>query len=401
MITDEVVNPVRSCQESILGNVASLIKANEKQDQRLQRSLQREWNFPTSSAASPGESSFINLMIADSRHNIVYQSDDDSWLEVVTSPPTQDFSDLVRRPRAFIAAASPAMLQSQLSGIHAGQALITIALNRAADAGKFGDLCTALMNGTLPLGPAGEIVRGRLLVSDTGNVLPEAAREAGDKTAWLGRLLWLVSGNAGPELSLQQAREGNVVRLPSVAYRFSCAAQRIFANRMNDRTARPLIYKMDFDDHQARWMTFLQGMESRLPGITGTARLLLASLVFGLRRIIGVDKLPEGFEYRMAGIEALARFLVHRMANARAAILFSAEEAQKLLYKQKILTELSVGCLENRDIYRLLRRPAAICVPILLEMVTEGLLTRRGNKWELTKGAALPGKQYLPLPLEV
>jgi hypothetical protein len=401
MLLDEVVTPVGRRQNNILAHVGRLLKSDEEQDQRPIQSQPRAWNILKSGSPSEGESKFFSLMTVDPKNSLVPEGVDEAWLDVVDIAPNSNFLDLVRQPRAFIAAASPGILDRQLGGIHAGQALITIALNRASDAGRFGDLCSALINGAVPIGPSGETVRGRLLVTDPGNVLPEAARQAGDQTTWLGRLVWLVSGNAGPEPPPQHATGGKVVRLPNLPARFEYAAQRIFANRMNLRLTEPLIYKMDFSKNQVDWMEFLNDMESSLPGISGTARHLFASLVFGLRRIVEAIETPENFKYMVGGIEALARFLVRRMASVRAAIQFSAEEAQKRFWKQKILTNLSEGCFENRDVCRLLRRPVAICEPVLLEMATEGALVRRGKKWECVIGTALPGNQHLQLPLEV
>jgi hypothetical protein len=401
MIRDEVVTPVGRFQNNILAHVGRLLESDKEQNQRPLQSLAREWNILRSGSPSEGESKFFGLMTLDARQNNVPEGVDDAWLDVVDIAPNPNFHDMVRSPRAFIAAASPKMLDRQLGGIHAGQAFITIALNRASDAGRFGELCLALMNGLTPLGPSGETTRGRLLVTDPGNVLPEAARQAGDQTTWLGRLLWLVSGNAGPELPPQQPTGGKLVRLTRVSARFNHAVQRIFANRMNPRRTEPLIYKMDFTQNQIRWMEFLEEMESSLPGISGTARHLFAALVFGLRRIFEAAETPQDFNDIVSGIEALARFLIRRMASARAAILFSAVDAQKRFWKQKILTNLAEGCFENRDVCRLLRQPVAICEPVLLEMATEGALARRGKKWECVIGAALPGSQSLRLPLEV
>jgi hypothetical protein len=387
MIRDEVVTPVGRFQNNILAHVGRLLESDKEQTERPLQSLAREWNILKSGSPSAGESKFHGLMTLDPKSNLVPEGVDDAWLDVVDIAPNPNFHDMVRSPRAFIAAASPGMLDRQLGGIHAGQAFITIALNRASDAGRFGELCLALMNGLTPLGPSGETTGGRLLVTDPGNVLPEAARQAGDQTTWLGRLVWLVSGNAGPEPPPQDSAGDNVVRLPHVSARFRYAAQRIFAKRMNNRNPVPLIDQMDFTQNQIRWMEFLNEMKSSLPGIDGTARHLLASLVFGLRRLVGAERKPEGFKYHLAGIEALAQFLVRRMASARAANLFSAEEARKLRWKQRILTNLPEGCFDTRDAYRLLHLRADICEPVLHEMAAEGSLQRRGDKWERVIGA--------------
>ena len=40
----------------------------------------------------------------------------------------------------------------------------------------------------------------------------------------------------------------------------------------------PEMMEMEFEEAQAGWISFLRGLEPQFPGITGTARRLLATL---------------------------------------------------------------------------------------------------------------------------
>ena len=393
MVLNDVVMPVGRCQNNLLGQLDRLLKNDKAEEERALRNLARRWILSKSQTANTGENALLQLMIDDGELGPMIETREDQWTAVVGSAPSEHFGDLVRRPRAFIAAPTAALLNQQLAGVHRGQALVTIGLSRAADAAKFGKLCPALMDGLMPAGPFGDTVRGRLLVTVPASELSKAATAGGDETAWLGRLLWLVDGGHGPELMPQQGGDGKIVRLPNLTARFEYAVQRIFAKRLNSQNPEPVIDDSDFAPLQARWMSFLADMERNVPDISGMARSLFASLLFGLGRLVGAEKTPEGFIYYMAGIEGLARHVIRRMANARSAILFSSEEEWKLRYKQRILAKLAEGPQDTRFLYRLFHLPASVCENLLAEIEADNRVKRCGRQWERVEGATLPGDQ--------
>lgn len=399
MVLDEVVTSVGRCQDNLLSHLDRLLKDDKAEEKRNERNLSRRWELSGGPPANPGENSLLRLMTGDPELEPLTGSHEEEWAEVLSSSPSEHLGELVRCPRVFITGATPGLLDQQLPGARHGQALVAIGLNRASDVATFGNICTALMDGMVPAGPSGEAVRGRLLLTDPGGVLPVAAKADGDKTAWLSRLLWLVDGSAGPELPSEEAND-RTIPIPNLNARFDHAVRLILANRLNSRNPEPLIYDCDFAKTQARWMGFLRDMETHLPGIRGSTRCLLASLTFGLRRLVGAAETPEGFGYSHAGVEALARHLILRMANARAAIHFSAEEAERLSQKRKIFDKLAEGPLDTRTIYRP-RIPADRCRELLAELSEEGRVRRRDEMWERVKGATLPEERLRNLPLEV
>jgi hypothetical protein len=398
MIHDEVVAPVGRCQDTLLAQLRRLMEDDKTEAARNDRNLPRRWTLSNGSKASSGEDALFRLMTQGSDAARLIGTDEDDWVEAVTQQPSQRPGELIQRPRCFIAAPSPRLLEQQLADAHLGQALVAIGLDRATDAATFGDLCPALMDGLLPAGPSGQTIRGRLLVADRGGVLPGAAATTDCKTAWLGRLLPLVDGDAGPDFPSPRAGGENIVRLPDLSGRFERAVQRLFANRLNSGEPQPVIYECDLSETQARWMRFLADMERGLPGLTGTARRLLASLLFGLCRLVGAARKPEGFRYYRDGVEAFARHLVRRAANARAEILHAAELAQRKSQIERVYYKLSRGRAVTRAIYRDLRIPAAVCHAILSWLEEAAIALHDDGEWELAQGAQLDFREY-PVPL--
>jgi hypothetical protein len=122
----------------------------------------------------------------------------------------------------------------------------------------------------------------------------------------------------------------------------------------------------EFPESQARWMAFLKALEPECPGISGTARNLYATLIFGLALLVNATETADGFKWFTDDAEALARFLVQRMVNARAAMLHSAEDDLKQQQMEKILSKLADGPLELRDLVRKFHSlPTARCLESL------------------------------------
>lgn len=391
MVINGVVAPVSRSQDNLLAQLGRLMEDDRTEAGRNERNLPRRWELSKGPKSSAGEHAMSRLMTGDPDIGPLVGTDEDDWVEAVTRPPSQRPGDLVRRPRSFIAAPTPRLLEGLLADAHLGQALVVIGLDRAADATGFGELCPALMDGLLPAGPSGQTVRGRLLVTDRGGVLPGAA--GGDKTGWLARLLPLVGGDAGPDFPPPLAGDSNTVSLPDLDARYRHAVRLLFANRLNSRDPQPVIYGCDLSELQSRWMSFLADMERNLPGITGTARRLPASLLFGIQRLVGAAGTPEGFRYYRGGVEALARHLVCRAANARTATLRAAELAKRQSQIERIFWKLKAaqGRIQTRSIYHNLRRlSAADCREGLKWMEAARLACRvEADTWELVEGARL------------
>jgi hypothetical protein len=307
-------------------------------------------------------------------------------MEVLSEPPAHRLADLVRHPRSFIAAHTQNCLEKFLPDAHLGEALVSIGLTRAADAANLGDLCPSLMDGLFPGGPVGELVRGRLLVTDHGRVLREVAAAPNDRNGWLARLIWLVEGSAGPDAPSPPENGDDLIKLPNLTGRFEEAVRAMIANRLNSHKPRPLTYTFNISQEQIRWMKFLRTMEATLPGISGTARSLFSSLTFGLLRLVKTASVPQGFRFQIEGVLAFARFLIHRMAAARDEMLWSPEQARRLELKESLVDKLADGPQGVRRLTRRFHRlPMPLCNELLIELEEDGEAVLVGDQWKLAR----------------
>ena len=381
LVTDNVVTEVAICQNNLSAQVLRLM--GDKLADAQKKGL-KVVEFPSGPKANPSENALFLLEQKDSPFTIDVQ---ETWMEVLRSAPNPRIGDLVSQLKVYVTATGAADLLKQLTRLHGGRPFVSLGLNRSSDVAARGDTCTALIDGRFTTGLFGETAAGNLLITDPASVLAGAAKSDCDKTNWLGRMLWLVDGDAGPELP-DFPKEMTEVRLTNMGERFGTALHQAFAGRLNNHDAGTVVHELDTTKAQFRWVKFLKGMEKHLPGISGTARGLLPTLTFGLIELSHAKGLKR-LEVNLAGVEAFARHLVRRMAMARAAILFSADEAQKLKDMRRIFSTLGDKQMTNRDIYRTLTLPAAYCEELLLEMEAGDLVHRAGVRWGRAEGVTV------------
>jgi hypothetical protein len=373
-----VVTPVGRCQDNLLGQLTRLLKNDAAEGNKP---TPRQW-FLSKGQPNQGEKALLQIMTRDQDFPPLFGSVQDEWKQVLSEPPSPRVEDLVRRPRVFVTAHTRSHLEKLLPDAHQGEALVAIGLSRAADATRLDDLCPPLMDGMFPGGPAGELVRGRLLVTDQGGILREVAASTDAKHSWLGRLVWLVEGDAGPEAPPAGKTDG-LIRLSGVTHRFEEAVRSTLARRLNADEPQPIIYNQNLSPYQARWMEFLRDKESSLPGIRGIARSLFPSLVFGLARLTATG-VPKGFQYHLEGIEAFARFLIERMEAARNEMLWSPEQARRLRLKESMLEKLADGPQDTRALTRRFHSiPFSLCKELLSELEEDGDTVFVDGKWKL------------------
>ncbi|MEX2580597.1 MAG: hypothetical protein WD342_16185 [Verrucomicrobiales bacterium] len=381
LVIDEVVTPVGRCQDNLLAQLTRLLK-----DDATERAKEtpRQWVLSKGPQCNEGENALLQLMTRDSDLAPLMRSREDEWMSVLSEPPAHRLEDLVRHPRSFIAAHTQKCLEKLLPDAHLGEALVSIGLTRAADAANLGSTCPSLMDGMFPGGPAGELVRGRLIVTDHGRVLREVAAAPNDRNAWLGRLVWLVEGGTEPVAPSSSENEDDLIKLPNPTARFEEAVLAIIANRLDSHEPRPLIYTEDIAEVQTRWMRFLRSMDESLPGISGTARSFFCSLAFGLIRLAATSGVPKGFRFQIEGALAFACFLVRRMAAIRNEMFWSPEQARRVELKKKLVERLAdgpqeVGCL----IRRFHRLRVSLCNELLIELEEEGEAVLVDDRWKL------------------
>ena len=239
------------------------------------------------------------------------------------------------------------------------------------------------MDGRGSTGLDSQTVRGTVIMTDSSSFLGEAMRAEGVTGQLASRMPWLVDGNAGPEPG-EPSTPTDLVALDAPGRRYQAAMEQAWGSRLDNRKPGPVLIECDFHSLQARWIAFLKTQETVLPGITGTARNLLATLGFGLTEMNDSAPRPKGPIWDLAHVEALARFLVHRMANARSAMLYSAQSARRLVLEEKILRKLGGDPLTVRELTRRIGRlPAAHCLELLEDLEAEGKVLRIDDRlWQ-------------------
>jgi len=378
-LVSELITEVAIRQNNLTAQLGRLIR-DKVEDAR--KNGQRTMEFPSGPGANVAENALFQLEQKDS---LIPVDSQELWSEVLNFPPNPRIDDLAARPKLLVTTKGAKDLEKQLHRLHGHRPLVCLSLNGTVDASAYADTCDALLNGPYPVGEFGETVRANLLVTDPGNVLARIAPKAGDTVDWLGRMVWLIDGTLGPDAAENTPGPGKF-SVSDTGGRFGGALNAVLAKRLNNHDPGTVLHPFDLGRSQVNWIAYLRGMEGRLPGITGTARGLLATLAFGLIELAqapNCTRLPITPE----GVEALGRWVIERMANARVAMLGTAEIERKRHLAQRVLRKLGDGQFSQRDICRGLTIRAPLCEEVLTVLEPAGLVRRVDGNWErLNKG---------------
>lgn len=378
LVQDDVITETALRQNNLLGQIRRLFRDKTAD---AKKEGPRAVEFPGGPKTNYSGNALYQL---EHRDLLVPEDAVETWKDVFDLPPNPRIEDLAARPKVLVTAGSAKDLMKQLTGLHDNRPLVVLGLNSAGDASRLLEPCNALLDGLLPCDEWGETVLGNLLVTDPGNLLAEFAAKPSDATRWLGRLVWLVDGDTGPDANAGHAEHETRIS-GNMTGRFGSALSQGLAKRFNNHKANPIEYSCELDDAQPRWLKFLKDMEPRLPGIAGTARPLLATLAFGLIELAN-SNVPDSprLRFSVTGIEALSRWIIRRMANARAAMNNSGGRQLRMGRYRKILNRLAERSQTSRDLYRALGLSADLCDDLLVGLESEGLVRRDGNRWEST-----------------
>ena len=310
-----------------------------------------------------------------------------SWSRLVETPSLPTFDDLAANPMLFVTGCTPASLTQQLERCHLGRPFVHVGVGRAADFSSFEQACPTIMDGRVTKGATMESIRGTVVVTDPAAALDEVIKGHLPQAQWVSRLLWLVDSGPVPD---EPADCQPLIPLDHLALRYEAAMKTAWGKRLNNQTTAPVMIRSEFSKCQARWMAFLKSREPECPGISGTARNLYATLDFGLNLLVNTAQTTDGFEWFAEEVEALARFLVQRMINARSAMLFSVRDEWMRQKMEQILIKLADGPVELRDLVRKFHRlTTAQCLEPLHILEGRGRVVCIGNKWQLAQSACI------------
>lgn len=326
-----------------------------------------------------------------------------AWQRLLSERPELTIRQIGKDPKVLASVGGSGDIGSRLKGLLPGCTLVHLGLAHTGDIARFADAAPALLDGRHPVGDGDRSVKGHILVTDPMHVLVSAAREADERTAWLGRLLWLTDGQTGPD-----APRSRILYRRDATELFRGALEEVLAYRLAGSTVQPLRLSReprmihDLRLPMIRWTLFLRNMEPMLPGVSGACHNLLTSLCFGLVRMdLAGGAVHSKGSLTIGGIEAFARFLVRRMANARTAMLNAAELARRRDQISRVFHKLLKGPADGRKLCRDLKLPSAERDEALRWLQSAGLASAGRSCWELREGATLDFKNCALPVIEV
>lgn len=377
LVVDEIITEVSRLQNNLTANLEGYFDWVEEMKARPGHPTERP---PPSPRPQPA-----GQLVYASQPGL-YTPDSDIvayWRALLEQSPHQTFEQIGKQPRVLVSVGGRKDLESQLTRLRSGCPLVHLGFATPEDLSRYSEVGSALLEGRYPANDGIRTVKGNILITDPMQVLMAAARDPDERTAWLGQLLWLSDGDAGPDVPLVE--HGFPQRAPvRMDQRFRDALGRVLTYRLNRPGLQPLVLFTDTREAMVRWSGFLREMEPRLPGISSAARNLLNSLVLGMglmaTRASGIT---------LAGIESMARFLVRRMANLRTAIMHAGELARRREQITRIFHKLGNGPTQARKFCRDLRLTSAERDVALRWMEAASLVTCGPNGWQLQEGARL------------
>lgn len=406
LVLDELLLEVGRRQNNQWHHLLRYARQVEQQRQKLGATLP-----PTDPKSGAPED-----RVAETQHELepLLNTRSESWSRIFSQRPEEDMAALVTRPKFFLRLARPRDLEAQLRGLRPGHTLVHAGCTRPKDLSALAELGSALTEGRYSLDNGCETASSHFIITDPLQMLAKAAQDPDDDTAWLRHFLWLCDGKAGP---CAPGSGGTDDGPDMVTKRFRMALDNVLARRMNDPAEEITPLPLDTRQAKVRFREFLYEMEPRLPGIPLACRNLIDTLAFGLGCIARIARLDprsydaahpfsrepvEGLENPLPltvdGVEALARFLVHRMANARVIMLHAAAIARRQSQIERIYVKLRQGPVDARKISKDLKIPAPERDSCLSWLQEAGLVRQVNRKWEAIDGTRLRFEEHaIPL----
>lgn len=339
--------------------------------------------LPKNGSGDDAVNLFLNTLGADQRFA---GQRDEHWKEAMENTHVEGDLHLAGRPKFLVSAGKPGDLREQLRGLRPGRPLVHLGFSKPEDLTNHSENVPALLDGRYSLGDG--VVRGNIIVTDPMQVVARGLSDPDVSADWLEQLLWLTDGQAGPQPpgdETDRTSKSSAMIVP----RFQEVLTSLMARRLayiKDIPDEPLVLVAGVKPANVRWTAFLQQMEPSLPGISGSCRNLLTSLVFGLSEMAKFD---SPLKFTLEGVEAFARFLVRRMANARMSILQAGEIARRQERVQFIFNKIRNGVTSERTISKNHKIPALERDVCLQWLVEADLIFRDAEGWMPREGARL------------
>ena len=377
LVSDRVLKVLQELQGNLYAHIRQQVERRSKKDKRI-----TETSAFLGKEEDPVPPTVLDRLGKDAYFNEQYFEEELRGL--LRAPANAGASDITDSPVIFAGIGSVDALNNTTGFAHRGRLLAHVDLSGKSAGTLLNQVCDEVVSGCPRRKQLATTVRGEVIATDPTGMLQNLVGE-GSGHGWVGRMLWLVDHTAGPEVEITAAaKSSSQLSRPSEC--FAAALEDMAARRLNFHKPGPMRREYPLTAGQAEWNAFLARLEPSVPGITGTLRPVVASLVFGLSRILNAA--PDDGRPRLvhAEVEAFARLLALRMVNARAVALHHENEARLAEVASYIRMKLREGPHSTRD----LMRPrndldAETCREALARLADAGVVEFFGKRWQFVE----------------
>jgi hypothetical protein len=375
LVSDRVLRVLQELQGNLLAHIRQQDERRKKGEKRI-----TEASMFLGNDEKPPPPTVLDQLDKDAYLNEAHFEGELRGL--LRAPANAGVSDITDAPVIFAGIGSVEALNSTNGFAHRGRLLAHVNLSGKNAGILLDQVCDEVVSGCPTRKQLATTVRGEVIATDPTGMLDNivAARSG---HGWMERMLWLVDHAAGPEMEITTDTKGSP-QLARPAECFEAALEEIATRRLNFHMFEPMRLSYPLAAGQAEWNAFLTRLETDFPGITGTLRPLLASLVFGLSRILKAVPGECRPPFVPCEVEAFARLLALRMVNARAVALHHEHEHRLAKAASYIRMKLREGPHSARDLQRYGNDlDAATCREALARLADAGVVEFACNRWQL------------------
>lgn len=305
---------------------------------------------------------------------------DTRWL--TERSPSQHRAEASRRPAIIFDGRDPKLLSRQLQSCHVHKPLLALKITDPRGVAESDSIYQAVTHGVALEGDLPRLVKGNILATTTIPIFNELLQDRPNCHGILEASLWLTGTPLGESLS---GKEPNPQK-PSLQSRFLTALEGLVAERL---MGRPTILNLSPGTAAScyRVAEYLQTLDARLPGISGSLRNLMPTLIFGFSVLWGNFRVynPQAISNQDETLSSLARALALRMVEYRENLLRTERMERLHRIGTSILGKLEDGPQSPRQLTRRFD-----CLPIAdcreaLELLAHAraVAIKDGDQWHL------------------
>jgi hypothetical protein len=191
-VVDEIIAGLCQKQDNLIQHLQSYLTANKKWKARP--------HYVELHTADPWEADSMSYIERTQHQDSAFRRDHwQTWRAVLDTPAHPSLAQIMMQPKFFVSVRGRKDIETQMTKLRPGPALVHLGLTHPDDIGQFSDDGAAILEGRFALDNGTRSIKGHLLITDPMHVLATAAQEPDERTLWLGQLVWLSDGDHGPD----------------------------------------------------------------------------------------------------------------------------------------------------------------------------------------------------------